>query len=104
MICKNEAILKNIILLIPLFFFLGLYYLQTLLRDAGGAKLWDPSIKNYLFSIYEMIGLSGIGPSYLMIRDIASNEILGIIRLFIDYIPIVSIFLIVYVLLFLKYA
>ena len=94
--------IKVILISIPLFFFLGLYYLQTLLRDAGGAKLWDPSIKNYLFSIYEMIGLSGIGPSYLMIRDIASNEILGIIRLFIDYIPIVSIFLVVFVLLILN--
>ena len=60
------------------------------------------SIKNYLFSIYEMIGLSGIGPPYLMIRDIATNDIFGITRLFIDYIPIISIFFISLILIILN--
>ena len=94
--------IKIILFSFPLFLMLGFYYLQTLIRDAGGAKLWDPSIKNYLFSIYELIGLSGIGPSYLMIRDIATNDFFETINLFVNYIPIIFLFLIVFVLIILN--
>jgi hypothetical protein len=50
---------------------LGYYYLQTLLRGAGGAKLWDPGLGNVLYSCYELTGLMGVGPSPLALRTAA---------------------------------
>ena len=42
---------------------LGVYYAWTLSKGAGGAKVWDPGLGNIFFSVYELLGFTGLGPS-----------------------------------------
>jgi len=56
-----------------LFVALGLYFLHTLLGGAGGAKLWTLSSANLVFALYELIGISGVGPSHLALRSAARS-------------------------------
>ncbi|MFO7534548.1 MAG: hypothetical protein R6X19_02505 [Kiritimatiellia bacterium] len=50
---------------------LGFYYLQTLLRGAGGAKIWNVGLVNTGFAAYELGGFLGLGPGRLEIREAA---------------------------------
>ncbi|MCF7849382.1 MAG: hypothetical protein K9M45_11075 [Kiritimatiellales bacterium] len=59
---------------------LGLYFLHTLLGGAGGAKVWSLGIGNLLFSFYELIGLNGMGPSHLLLRNAARTGLGPIIN------------------------
>jgi hypothetical protein len=52
---------------------LGVYYLWTLLKGAGGAKVWQLGIKNILFSVYEILGFSGLGPDRQLLRETGRN-------------------------------
>ncbi len=54
----------------------ALYYLQTVLRGAGGAKIWAISPLNWLWVAYETVGAVGLGPPVREIRDIA-HEVLA---------------------------
>lgn len=49
---------------------LGFYYLSTLTRGAGGAKLWTVTPFNLVFVIYEFLGYAGLGPGRQQLRDI----------------------------------
>jgi len=49
---------------------LGIYYGLTLLRGAGGAKIWSVSPANMLFAVYEFLGFQGFGPGRQELRAI----------------------------------
>jgi len=49
---------------------LGAYYLSTLMRGAGGAKIWSVSPANALFAVYEFLGFQGLGPGRQHLREI----------------------------------
>jgi hypothetical protein len=49
---------------------LGFYYATTLIRGAGGAKIWTVSPANALFVIYEFLGFQGLGPGRQELRAI----------------------------------
>lgn len=78
---------------------LGLYYGHTLLRGAGGAKIWNVSPANILFVGYEFLGFQGFGPGRQELRSImkclvSPQEILpflpGIFALALSYIFVVA--------------
>lgn len=52
---------------------LGAYFAWTVLRGAGGAKLWTVSIGNIAFAFYELLGFSGLGPGRLTLREAAKS-------------------------------
>jgi hypothetical protein len=49
---------------------LGCYYLATLVRGAGGAKIWNVSPANALYVLYEFFGFQGLGPGRQDLRDV----------------------------------
>jgi hypothetical protein len=49
---------------------LGAYYATTLLRGAGGAKIWAVSPANMFFVGYEFLGFQGLGPGRQELRAI----------------------------------
>ncbi len=61
------------IVLICIFFIstslLTLYYLNSLLQGGGASKLSTTSVTTLLFDAYELLGLSGIGPGRIALRD-----------------------------------
>jgi hypothetical protein len=52
---------------------LGLFYIWTLARGAGGARFWNPSVMNVLFSLYELAGYSGLGPPRDSLRELGRH-------------------------------
>ena len=48
---------------------LAVYYINSLLHGAGGSRLSGPSLSSMIFALYELLGLSGIGPGRLDLRD-----------------------------------
>ena len=48
---------------------LTVYYLSSLLQGAGGSRLSSSSPATMAFAAYEMLGLSGVGPSRLELRS-----------------------------------
>jgi len=54
---------------------LGLYYLSTLLRGTGGAKLWAVGAANLIGTIIEIVGFSGFLPSRQNLRDLIHHGI-----------------------------
>jgi len=65
------AVAKSIILAFGFFLtLLVLYYLTTLFRGAGGAKIWAVSPMNLLFVAYEFLGFQGLGPGRQELRAI----------------------------------
>ena len=49
---------------------LGIYYGLTLLRGAGGVKIWSVSPANMFFAGYEFLGFQGFGPGRQELRAI----------------------------------
>jgi hypothetical protein len=49
---------------------LTVYYLNSLLKGAGGSRLASSSPSTVLFAAYELLGLAGIGPSRLELRTL----------------------------------
>ena len=49
---------------------LTVYYLNSLLKGAGGSRLSSSSPSTVLFAAYEVLGLAGIGPSRLELRTL----------------------------------
>jgi hypothetical protein len=49
----------------------ALYYLQTVLKGAGGARIWAVSPLNFVWVYDEIIGGVGLGPPVWQIREIA---------------------------------
>ena len=48
---------------------LAAYYINSLLHGGGGSRLASPSVGSMLFVAYELLGLSGVGPGRLDLRD-----------------------------------
>ena len=65
---------------------LAIFYLWTLTRGAGGAKIWKPGLENAIFSFYDFLGFGGVGPPRGDIRVIAKSSV-GIFHAFGGYIP-----------------
>ena len=53
----------------------SLYYLQTVLRGAGGARIWAVSPINFAWVYYEVAGAVGLGPAVWQLRDIAHDAL-----------------------------
>jgi len=49
---------------------MGLYYISTLARGAGGAKLWTVTPPNLIFVAYEFLGFAALGPGRQELRAI----------------------------------
>jgi uncharacterized membrane protein len=49
---------------------LSVYYLSSLLKGAGGSRLTSSTPFTVLFAAYEMLGLAGIGPGRLELRNL----------------------------------
>lgn len=67
-------ILACCLALIPL----GTLYLWSLAGGASGAKLWPVSAANIGFSLYELLGFSGLGPPRHLMRELAANSKTGL--------------------------
>ncbi len=50
---------------------LGIYYATTLLRGAGGSKIWQVGPQNLIFSAVEFVGVAGFLPPRQALREIA---------------------------------
>ncbi len=55
----------------------GIYYLRAVMHGATGAKLWDVGLQNAAFAFYELLGMSGLGPSRYEIRELARSSGIG---------------------------
>lgn len=53
---------------------LGFYYATTLLKGAGGAKIWQVGPQNLVFSAVEFLGLAGFLPPRQLLREIARGN------------------------------
>lgn len=53
----------------------AIYYIQTVLRGAGGARIWSVSPLNFAWIYYEMTGGVGLGPPVWRIREVAREVI-----------------------------
>lgn len=51
----------------------GIYYLTTLLRGAKGAQVWHVDLKFFVYVVYELTGMGGIGLSAEEIRGLARS-------------------------------
>jgi len=49
---------------------LTIYYLNSLLQGGGGSRLASTTPKTLLFNAYELLGMSGIGPGRLELREV----------------------------------
>jgi len=54
---------------------IGVYYLSTLIRGAGGVKLWSVTPLNLLAVVYEFLGFTGLGPSRQELREILRGAV-----------------------------
>ena len=54
---------------------LGLYYFTTLMRGAGGAKIWAVGPANLLGAMVEVFGFAGLLPARQALRDLAHHGI-----------------------------
>ena len=77
---KREAViaLTSFFVLIS---FLGAYFTWTLLRGAGGARLWDVGITNFGFAIFEFSGANGLTEPRYVLRDLAKKGQYGLLSL-----------------------
>ena len=55
---------------------LTFYYLNSLLHGGGASRLATTTVSTLLFDFYELLGLSGIGPSRLELRDIGFSALM----------------------------
>jgi hypothetical protein len=50
------------------------YYVWTLARGVGGAKLWSVGVSNIAFGCYELFGFGGLGPPRNELREAARGS------------------------------
>lgn len=65
----NPLLLGLFLLVVAL---LSAYYLSSLLKGAGASRLTSSTPATVLFAAYEVLGLSGIGPSRLELRSLGA--------------------------------
>lgn len=53
---------------------LGMYYIYTLLKGAGGMRL-NPGLNNIIFVLYDFVGFGGIGPPREVLRENAHIDL-----------------------------
>jgi hypothetical protein len=63
------AIATGIVVLIPL----GGYYVWTLMKGAGGARVWTVGLGNIAYALYELGGFAGLGPPRQELRILARS-------------------------------
>ncbi|MFC1481846.1 hypothetical protein ACFL6E_06355 [Candidatus Neomarinimicrobiota bacterium] len=69
---RLEILLPNRIALaamVGLLCLLAIYYVDTLLQGAGASRVATTNLKTMVFSLYEILGFSGLGPGRLALRD-----------------------------------
>jgi len=66
-----------ILLLIPL----GIYYWLSLIRGAGGARMWNFGWGSPAMALFEFSGIAGITPSRFEIRELAAGRKWGLLAL-----------------------
>lgn len=76
------VIVFSMILMLPIVF----YYIWTVLRGAGGAKIWGVSAANLLFVLYEFLGLSALGPPRHILRETMSAHS-GVVNILVTFLP-----------------
>jgi hypothetical protein len=52
---------------------IGIFYVSTLVRGAKGAELWHVDLKFFGYVVYELTGMSGLGPATEHLREIAKS-------------------------------
>jgi len=52
----------------------AIYYVSTLARGSGGAQIWKVDAKFFGYVIYELTGMTGIGPAVEKIRELAKSH------------------------------
>jgi hypothetical protein len=52
---------------------LGIYYISTLLRGVKGAEVWHVNAQFFGYVVYELTGMSGLGPATERLREIAKS-------------------------------
>lgn len=53
---------------------LMVYFLWTLQRGGGGARLWQADWRSLAFVVYELLGFSGLGPPRLVLRELVEGR------------------------------
>jgi hypothetical protein len=69
---------------------LGAYYAQTLMRGAGGAKLWSVGVGNLALVGYEFLGFFGLGPGRDALREAARGGGSALAAIYLSYLPMVG--------------
>ncbi len=59
----------------------GAYYALSVLRGAGGARLWSVGLGNIGLSVYELFGFAGLGPGRIEIREAGREGLTAVISL-----------------------
>jgi hypothetical protein len=54
---------------------LGVYYASTLLRGARATVLFESDLTTLVYSAYELLGLAGLGPGRLQLRELGSRAL-----------------------------
>jgi hypothetical protein len=60
---------------------LGIYFAWTLMRGAGGARLWNVGVANLGFAILEFSGATGLSEPRHILRDLAKDGQYGVLAL-----------------------
>jgi len=66
----HGATLGMLVVLALVVLLLSVYYVSSLLKGAGGARLAPSTPATVLFAAYELLGLSGLGPGRQQLREI----------------------------------
>ena len=74
------------------------FYIWTLLRHASGARNWQLGLGNITFTIYELFGFSGFGPSKQSLHDVGADGFAAIWQTLRSSIPALTGFGLVYLL------
>ncbi len=70
--CARKSLRPSLVALNVFFFALfGGYYAFKLAQGAGGGKHWHVGVSNLVFSFYELLGFSGLGPGRSEMRSAA---------------------------------
>ncbi len=60
-------------ILLPLYLLLGLFYMKALAGASSALKLWEFGPSNIAYSLYELLGFQGLGPSRGELREAARS-------------------------------
>ena len=66
---KRRSTLLLVSIFIAINGLLTLYYMSSLLRGGGASRIASTTVTTLLFDAYELLGLSGIGPGRLELRE-----------------------------------